>query len=152
MPFDRLVRAMDAWAGKGDRMKVFAQIGPGEYEPRHMEWKRFLDPANFRQKMEQADAVVAHAGMGSILTALEFGKPILVLPRRAALRETRNDHQVATADRFRDHDGIVVARDETELEAALVELEGRESASRIASHASDELIGAIRSFIDADPT
>ena len=41
--------------------------------------------------------VIAHDEMGSIITALEMGKPIVVMPRRAELGEHRNDHQVAAA-------------------------------------------------------
>ena len=49
--------------------------------------------------MDAAAAIVAHAGMGTILTALETGKRLLVMPRRAALGEHRNDHQLATVSR-----------------------------------------------------
>ena len=44
--------------------------------------------------------MLAHAGMGSILTALEFNKPLVVMPRRGHLAETRNDHQFDTAQQL----------------------------------------------------
>ncbi len=59
--------------------------------------------------MQAATAIVAHAGMGTILTALEMGKPLLVMPRRAALGEHRNDHQLATASRFAELGRVKVA-------------------------------------------
>ena len=100
MPFDRLVKAVDQWAASQGRGDV-AQIGSTDYRPSAIQWTRFLDPEKFKHRFETAKVVVAHAGTGSIITALQLGKPILVMPRRANLRETRNDHQVATADRFR---------------------------------------------------
>ena len=39
-PFDRLVRAMDDWAGTGSQCEILALIGAGSYEPRHMRWVR----------------------------------------------------------------------------------------------------------------
>ena len=96
MPFDRMVRTIDAWASRVGRSDVFAQIGPTNWRPRHIEWTQFIEPQDFRRRVRDATIIVAHAGMGSILV-LELGKPIIVMPRRGDLRETRNDHQLATA-------------------------------------------------------
>lgn len=149
MSFDRMVRAVDAWAAERGRSDVFAQIGPTDYRPAHIEWVEFIEPDEFRQRVAAADVLVAHAGMGSILTALEAGKPILVMPRRGDLRETRNDHQVATAERFREMGKVAVAMDEHELPARLDELDALPRTERIGSHASESLINAIRSFINS---
>lgn len=147
MPFDRLVRAVDAWAESAARSDVFAQIGETDFEPQHIEFTKFLEPGEFRQRIEEADALVAHAGTGSILTALECGKPILVMPRRAELRETRNDHQVATAERFEERSGVLVASDESQIASRLQELEELAGAEKIGTAASPELLDALREFI-----
>jgi UDP-N-acetylglucosamine transferase subunit ALG13 len=115
MPFDRLVRSVDEWAGSRGRRDVFAQIGPSSYEPRHIRHSRFIAPLEFRRHVEHADVIVAHAGMGSIISAVELGKPILVMPRRGDLGETRNDHQIATAERFGAMQLVQVATDEQDL-------------------------------------
>src|SRR5690349_506002 len=87
MPFDRLVRCVDHWAAGRGRRDVFAQIGPTAWRPENIEFVQFMEPPEFRARVTEAKAVVAHAGMGSIITALELGKPILVMPRRGDLRE-----------------------------------------------------------------
>ncbi|TVQ58846.1 MAG: glucuronosyltransferase [Phycisphaerales bacterium] len=150
MPFDRMVRAVDEWAAARGRTDVFAQINETDYVPKHIEWTRFIEPEQFRSRVESARVLVAHAGMGSILTALEAGKPILVMPRRGDLRETRNDHQVATAKRFLELGKVGVAFDESELPAKLDELDSLSAAGRISPWASDRLIGALRAFIGED--
>lgn len=147
MPFDRLVRAIDQWAGARGRTDVLAQIGSTEYRPAHIDWVDFIDPETFRERVASARVLVAHAGMGSILTALEAGKPILVMPRRGDLRETRNDHQIATAKRFLEMGKVAVAMNESELPLKLDEVEELHAAQRIGRHASPALINAIRSFI-----
>jgi UDP-N-acetylglucosamine transferase subunit ALG13 len=108
---------------------------------------RFLSAAEFREKVDGATAIVAHAGMGTILTALEAGKPILVLPRRGDLRETRNDHQIATAKALSERGQISIAMDERDLPAKLDTLGGLRASDRISPWASDELSSAIRRFI-----
>jgi UDP-N-acetylglucosamine transferase subunit ALG13 len=83
LPFDRMVAAVDAWAALAPGQQVFAQIGPTDLRPRHIDHRAFVSPAECHELMLAADAIVAHAGMGTILRALELGKPLLVLPRRA---------------------------------------------------------------------
>ena len=85
--------------------------------------------------------------MGSILTALTSGKPILVMPRRGDLRETRNDHQVATAERFRALGRVAVAMDERELPERLDAIETLAASEPITDQASQRLIKTLRRFI-----
>lgn len=148
MPFDRLVSTVDRWAKENGRDDVFAQIGQSEYQPSNIQWTNFLEPEEFKRKYGAAKVIVAHAGTGSIITALQFGKPILVIPRRANLRETRNDHQVATAEQFRRFDSVAVAWDERELVTKLAGIDNLRGSQRIESHASSGLVKAIREFID----
>jgi len=146
LPFDRLVDTVDAWAGRKGDTEVLAQIAGGR-RPTHMEWEDFLDPEQFRSRVESAELVVAHAGMGSILTALEYGKPILVLARRGALGETRNDHQVATAKRLRQLGRVVVAEDETDLVEQLDRVGSLPRSEPIGARACGGLIDEIRRFM-----
>jgi UDP-N-acetylglucosamine transferase subunit ALG13 len=145
--FDRLIRTVDVWAGLRGRTDVFAQTGPSKYRPIHIGHKPFIGPVEFRKQVEKASLVVAHAGMGSIITALELGKRIIVMPRRADLGEQRNDHQMATAKRFAEQSRIVVAVGEQELLELLDQLGMHRDAERIAVQASPHLITTIRTFI-----
>ncbi len=150
MPFDRLIRAVDEWSEGRDTPRVFAQVGRTGYAPRHIGWTPALSPAAYRQRVFDADLIIAHAGMGSIITALEFGKPILVMPRRGPLGETRNDHQVATAARLRAVGWVTVAMNEHELAERLASLEQLTAPKPICSHASLELLTTVRDFIAGD--
>jgi exopolysaccharide biosynthesis glucuronosyltransferase PssE len=146
-PFDRMIRAVDEWAGSRERKDVFAQIGKSSYEPHYIEAVRFLEPSEFRQRVRSARLVVAHAGMGSIITALEAGTPIIVMPKWARLGEHRSDHQIATAKRFGQKEGVIVADDEKDLVTKLDRESAFSSPSKIASEASRALIEAIRNFV-----
>lgn len=146
-PFDRMVRSVDEWAGSRGRTDVFAQIGRTQYKPRHMEAVPFLSPSEFRQRVRAARFLVAHAGMGSIIAALEAGKPIIIMPKWARLGEHRNDHQIATAKRWGQKQGIIVAWDEKDLVIKLDREGGLCVPPTIAHGASPELIATIREFV-----
>ncbi len=149
-PFDRLVGSADVWAGVRGRRDIFAQVGATQRPPLNMEWVDHLDPPDHRRLLFEADVIVSHAGMGTILTALELGKPILVMPRRSDLKETRSDHQIDTARAFAEAGRVAVAWTEDELLEALDRLDRIPAPKRIASHASLQLLAAVRRFIRED--
>ncbi len=116
--FDRLVRAMDALAPELPAA-VFIQTGPGTYAPQNCEAQANLSPGEFDALVDRASLIVSHAGIGSVLTAQRLAKPIVIVPRRAALGEHRNDHQLATASELRGRRGIIVALDDGDLREAI---------------------------------
>lgn len=156
-PFDRLVRAVDQWCGDHPEAELFGQItdpGAAGYRPQHFPWVARLTPADYSDRFAQATLIVSHAGMGSIITALTSGKPIVILPRRGHLRETRNDHQFATARRFAGKPGIHVAETEAELPAALDRARaaaGTGGGTPISEFAEPELTRALRAFVHGEP-
>ena len=146
MPFDRLVRAVDVWAERFGRRDAYGQVGSGGYRPRFFESTAFLSPEEFRERVQSCSAIVSHAGMGTILTALEMQRPILLLPRLSALGETRNDHQVGTARHFATASPLVsVASDET-LSELLGSIEGRRAEGPSSAAAHPALLARLREF------
>ena len=150
MPFDRLIRAVDDWAQRTGRQDVFGQIGRTSLRPTHFEAAPFLSPEQFKERMTQASGIVAHAGTGTIIAALQLGKPLLVLPRLSKLGETRNDHQVPTAKHFAAAGHILAAYDESELSAKMDKLESFRPRYTINSQASLELLQCLRQFVFGD--
>lgn len=146
-PFDRLVRAVDEWAQDQPRDTVFAQIGRTSLVPQHVPWVDQLTSKEFKARVRSAQLIVSHAGMGTVLTALEVGTPLLVLPRRGDLQETRNDHQRATACWLATKPGITVAEDEHQVGPWIDRLRATASPERISPVASGGLIDALAAFI-----
>ena len=153
-PFDRLVQGVDRWAAAGGRTDVLAQIGAKAWTPTHLEWTESMAPADFRAAFERAELIVAHAGIGTLVSALEQGKSIVVMPRLARLREHRNDHQVATAEHFCRRHRVPVATDAEELARALDEALRAAAkelipAPRRRLAPSDSLLASVRAFLEA---
>lgn len=152
MPFGRLVQAVDDWAGRNPDIEVIAQVGLDEpYEASNLRAFAAVPPDRYVELVRACDLVVGHAGMGTVLTALEFRKPMVLMPRRHALRETRNDHQVATLRWLGANPGIYAAEDESALKAMLdtwrVGGLAAPSADGLHSGSTERLIMALKTFI-----
>lgn len=145
LPFDRLIGVIDEWARRTGRgCEVFAQIGRTAHPPAHIRWAESVDSRTFRQLISEAEVIVAHAGMGSILTALEEGRNLVVVPRRADLGEHRNDHQLATVAYLAANGLVNVATDEGALIAYLDGEAGFTAPPPIGAAADASLIEAVR--------
>lgn len=96
LPFTRLIDAMDEIAGRLDE-EIIAQTGPGEGNWSNLDCRKNLEPEEFGKLFSAARVIVAHAGIGTILSARSRRKPLILLPRRFSFGEHRNDHQMATA-------------------------------------------------------
>ena len=121
--FDRLVRSVDEIVESGVvKDAVFAQIGPGKYLPRYMEYVESMEKDKFDSLINSSQAMISHAGMGNISLALQNRKPLLVLPRLKRYGEVVNDHQVDTAQKYEQLGHLLVAYEESELKQKILQL------------------------------
>jgi UDP-N-acetylglucosamine transferase subunit ALG13 len=148
-PFDRLIKVVDRWAKLNSRHDIFAQIGENAWKPKYINYEEFLEPPRFIEFFSCASIIIGHAGMGTILSALHHGKPILVMPRKASLGEQRNEHQLATAKYMKELEKVNVAFDETELLERLNRIDQLIPRDNIGMFAQKDLLIGIRNFITA---
>jgi UDP-N-acetylglucosamine transferase subunit ALG13 len=150
LPFDRLVFAVDGWAASRPDVELFGQVGDTANPPANFDSVSTIAPEEYERRFAEAELIVGHAGMGTIIAALESSKPLLMLPRLARLKESRNDNQVGTARHFRTFAQFEVVDSELEIPARLDHMLTNLDTYR---HASDEfgvgdgLISAIRGFV-----
>ena len=110
IPFDRLVRTVDRAVDEGIiKEQVYAQIGNSSYKPRYFKSTQFLNKQEFDDSLHRCSSIISHAGMGSIILALDNNKPMLVMARLKKFGEAVNDHQVALAHRFEKNGCLLVA-------------------------------------------
>ena len=116
LPFDRLINYIESWVvNSAMATRVVAQVGTSSFRSENIIVLTSVEPDKFEKYISEAELIVSHAGMGSILTALRVRKPIIIVPRDASLGEHRNDHQLATARSFNGSQGVYVANNEYEL-------------------------------------
>ena len=148
LPFDRLVKTVDAFCADHDELELIAQIGDGEYKPKCFKFREQLSIAEFDELFEQASLIISHAGMGSILTALSNAKPVLIMPRRADLGEHRNDHQLGTAERFANKRGCFVFNDLSELRSQCEVAKKYNGVECIDKFAPKEMIDKLKNIVN----
>lgn len=105
-PFDRSLDIVEPLAAEHELV-----IQHGHTPPRpglRAEWIDFGAYDEIVELMRRSDAVICHAGVGTIMTALSIGKHPVVLPRLAAHGEHVDDHQLQITTTFADR-GVVVA-------------------------------------------
>lgn len=119
LPFDRLVEHVDRLAPQLDE-PIVAQIGASKYSCKNIEAKQNYEPAQFSDLIKSCTKIISHAGIGTILNARKFGKPIIVIPRLATFGEHRNDHQIATCNSLNGNAGILTVLELSQLTADLI--------------------------------
>ena len=149
-PFDRLVKCMDEIAPSLNGVEIIAQVNQSKYKVRNMKSVAKLKPLEFNENFSRADLIISHAGMGTVISALQNNKPTIILPRSAALGEHRNDHQLATAKILEKLKYIHVIYDEKELNAKILTfLRGELTPLHaIENVASPSLIGSIQEYLN----
>ena len=145
MPFDRLIRMLDEIAPQLDE-DIVAQVNGSGYLPRHINTIDLLPPDEFDRLFSSARLIVAHAGIGTIITAMQQQKPVIIFPRIAALGEHRNEHQLATAEKMKEAGWVYVANTKEEL-SELLQIPDLSPLCTIGSSASESLVESITDFI-----
>jgi len=128
-PFTRAVdRVLELLPGA----EIVWQVGATDYARQGEQLQRWLPPEELRRAMREADVVIAHAGVGTVLAALGEGKVPVVLPRLEAQREHVDDHQVEVAAML-DRRSLVVSVDPSRLtHDDLLRAAGLEAHQRVA--------------------
>ena len=104
----------------------------------------FLPFGTVVELMQEADLVISHAGVGSIMCALQAGHVPIVFPRLKRHAETVDDHQLELASALAERGTVLLANDGPELRLA-VESAPRRGARR-ALH-GEGLNAAVRAAI-----
>lgn len=142
------MRELDRWAAV-QGVRVIAQIGSCAYRPQaFVEVHDSLDERAYQAALQSCTHVVSHAGVGTILSTRDLGRPLLVVPRIAALGEHRSDHQRATARKLEGAQGVLVCEDLDEFDDAmdeLLKLKSERSSSDCSSLLS--LLGGLEEFV-----
>lgn len=81
----------------------------------------FVDMDEFARRVANAELLILHAGAGSIIHAARAGKIPVVMPRRAALGEHVDDHQIEFTKELARTRRIVVCEQASDLPSAAVE-------------------------------
>lgn len=146
LAFPRLIEALDKMAPELGE-DVVAQVGPDTGDYPNLKAQATVTPDEFQHLFTDARLVVGHAGVGTILSAKRFGKSLVLMPRRHALGEHRNDHQLATAKAVEKLTGVYIAWQAEDL-AGLFARPDLQPATNEESPTHAALIDRLKAFIE----
>jgi UDP-N-acetylglucosamine transferase subunit ALG13 len=146
LPFDRLLGIVDNIHSDLNQ-KVIVQAGQSNLSPVNFEIQKTFSRDDFETVFKQADVIVSHAGMGTILTALKYNKKIIIFPRLCQYQEHRNDHQLATAEYMKQLPNVLVANNQQELMQCLLEIKDLNLSEKIETKNRDKFINNLSSYI-----
>ena len=146
-PFDRLLSIIDTWASKQVKYTVIAQMANSEINFKNMTCFDYLEPDVFNEYFNNADVIIGHAGIGTIITALENEKKLVVFPRLVEYNEHRNEHQLHTAKGFEKLGLINVAYTEKDLLDYLDNIQSIPKKEKIDDKAEQKLLLRISDFV-----
>jgi UDP-N-acetylglucosamine transferase subunit ALG13 len=117
-PFDRLVAWMDGWAGEHPTVAVVVQRGSSP-PTAHASSHQLIAHRQLCQLFSSATVVVCHGGPSTVMDVRAAGRLPIVVPRDPALGEHIDDHQLRFSDHLARHLLGHLARDRSQLVAAL---------------------------------
>lgn len=96
--FNRLIKIIDDSVFSNILPKdTFVQIGHSSYKPQYCSFCRFLNYCDMEERIADADMVISHAGMGTVLLCMKHKKIPILFPRKVCYREHVDDHQLLFA-------------------------------------------------------
>ena len=99
--FPRLLNAIEHQIENGTiKEEVIVQAGKTKYHSKYMKLYDMMSIEDFHKYIEEADYIITHGGVGSILDSLKLGKKIIAVPRLKKYKEHVNDHQTQIINEF----------------------------------------------------
>lgn len=145
--FTRLLDAIEKAVEEGAiQERVVVQAGYTPYQSSRMEIFDYLEQDEFRRLLQEADLVITHGGVGTIMTALKSRKKILAAARLAQYKEHLNDHQTQLLETFEKQGYLIYMRDLSDIRPYLEQaktFQPREYASN-----TSHMISLIEDWID----
>lgn len=143
-PFDRLLDALDQL----DPEELVVQHGPGRAPAGAAVAAPFMPFDEMLRWFRQADKVISHAGVGSILCARREGQVPVVVPRRYELGEHVDDHQSELTRALEQRGSLVALWDVDRLAPTVAAAPTRSSAAELPT---PPLCGAVRAALLGEP-
>lgn len=99
--FKRLLDAVNKQVENGNiKEKIIVQAGCNKYSSDKMEIFDLIEKEKLDKLVKEADVIITHGGVGSILQALENKKPVIAAARLKKYEEAANDHQKQIIEEF----------------------------------------------------
>ena len=146
--FERLLKKMDELIEKKviDE-KVIVQSGYTNYESKNMRIFDLIPQEELERYQEQADLIITHGGVGSIVSSIKKEKKVIAVPRLHRYNEHVNDHQKQIVEAFDKKGYIIGIQRIDELKNAIIRAQDFEP-KKYEEKSNSKILKLIEDFID----
>ena len=117
--FERLLKKLDRLKEKKIiKEKIIVQAGYTKYDSKNLEVFDFIDKEELEKYQKNADIIITHGGVGSIISSLKIDKKVIAVPRLKEYEEHVNNHQKDIVESFSNNGYIIGINDVKDLEKA----------------------------------
>ncbi|HOZ54937.1 MAG TPA: PssE/Cps14G family polysaccharide biosynthesis glycosyltransferase [Clostridia bacterium] len=102
--------------------EVIVQAGYTKYESNNMKIHNLVSSQEMEKLIEDANFIISHGGVGSILQCVKKGKTVIAIPRQKKYKEHVNDHQLQLVKTFADKGYIIGINDIKDLQQAIISI------------------------------
>ena len=148
--FHRLLEKIDELIEQGiiDE-KVIVQSGYTKYESKNMRVFDLIPQEELERYQEQADLIITHGGVGSIISSIKKDKKVIAVPRLQKYQEHVNDHQRQIVELFNKKGYIIGINEVEELEDAIVKMQNFIPVKyKETEYGDKKILKIIKDFID----
>lgn len=144
---NRLLKEVDKLCENGKiTEELFAQIGYSNYCPQNYLYTDFFDRAVFEKKVKESSLVITHGGVGSIITAINNKKPVIVFPRLKKYKEHVDDHQLEIAQAFSKKNYVLCCEHTADLEKLIEEAYQHQFDTYISS--TEKIVAIVKNVLE----
>lgn len=146
-PFDRLVNEIDRLVNKKViKDDVVMQLGFTKFKSKNIKTFDLIESDKLNEYISEADLIITHGGVGSILSGLKQNKIIIAVPRVKEYGEHTNDHQIQIVNEFFNTGYILKCDNPNELEIALKDASKFKPKKYVSN--TKKMVNMIENYID----
>lgn len=145
--FHRLLEEIQKNIDDGNiKEKVVVQAGYTKFESKDMTIYNQLPKEQLQELIKEANLIITHGGVGSIISSITNGKKVIAVPRLQKYKEHVNDHQLDIINSFNESGYIIGIHGVEELKEALKKVPDFEPKEYVQN--TGNIIKIIKDFID----
>ena len=142
-PFTRL---LDAINNLNTNHEIIVQAGNTKYVSDKLKILNFINDDEFKKLIKQADIIITHGGVGSIMTSLQYNKKVIAVSRLKQYKEHQNDHQLDIVNNFELNNYIINGNNLDKLQYYVDNIESYEFDKFISNNTN--FVNIIRDYIN----
>ena len=119
--FHRLLEEVEKNIENGTiKEKVVVQSGYTKFESNKMEIIDLMSKEQLEKFQDEANLIITHGGVGSIVSSIEKGKKVIAVPRKHEYGEHVNNHQEEIVKDFNSKGYIIGIENVEDLRQAII--------------------------------